>query len=438
MITLFLFFAFLFSTVCAQDVSVHAQSYAKVNLTIGIVGEQNDMLKQIATQLNKNITWSGQFDVQVVPFGEQLSKKRITQLFKENTPLAVFLSVTDKDTIEWRVYDTMRAQMVAGKKYKKRGELVRGWAHNIADNVWPVLTGQQGFFSTKIAFAQTTKGPKGKSIKHIYVADYDGSNKELLVDTPTVNVAPRWNADKNNPLLFYSEYTNTNIRLMVSDTKKRRKAVTNADGVTMLPAFTRDGKKVVYCSSRGDGNCQLYFYKKGKLRRVAFKDKKTGKSLLDGNNISPTISADGKTIYFCSDFQTGRPQIYVYHIRKRKLERLTQGGYCASPSYCEKRNALAYAKIVGGTMQLFVYDLGKKTHTQITKDAGNKEECSWSPCGNYLVFSVEHRDKSRIAMRNLLTKKRIYLTARSDYCCYPAWSSYYAKFPAVSRRQIMS
>ncbi len=287
-------------------------------------------------------------------------------------------------------------------------------------------------FSTKIAFAQTTKGPKNKSIKHIYVADYDGSHKELLIDTPTINVAPRWNADQNNPLLFYSEYTNTNVRLMVSDIQKRRKPVTNADGVTMLPAFTKNGKKVVYCSSRGDGNCQLYFYKKGKLRRVAFKDKKTGKSLLDGNNISPTISADGKTIYFCSDFQTGRPQIYAYHIRNRKLERLTTGGYCASPNYSEKRNAIAYAKIVSGTMQLFIYDLAHKTHTQITHDSGNKEECSWSPCGNYLVFSVENRDKSRIAMHNLLTKKRSYLTAQSSYCCYPAWSSYYAEFPAVS------
>src|SRR5690606_10449380 len=149
------------------------------------------------------------------------------------------------------------------------------------------------------------------------------------------------------------------------------------------------------------------------------------------NNISPTISADGNTIYFCSDFQTGRPQIYVYHIKKKKLERLTTGGYCASPNYSDKRNAVDYAKMDGVAMQIFVYDLTQKIHTQITYDGGNKEECSWSPCGNYLLFSVENNDKSRIAMHNLLTQKRSYLTAQSTYCNYPAWSSYYTEFPAI-------
>lgn len=160
---------------------------------------------------------------------------------------------------------------------------------------------------------------------------------------------------------------------------------------------------------------------------------KVKKSLCDGNNISPSISANGKIIYFCSDFKTGRPQIYSYNLERKEFKRITGGGYCASPSYSNKRNALAYAKMINGAMQLFLYDIKTKLHMQLTSNYGNKEECSWSPCGNYLIFSVERSNTSRIAMLNLLTQKLSYLTPIVDRCSYPAWSSYYAEFPVVLR-----
>ncbi|GAH05844.1 unnamed protein product, partial [marine sediment metagenome] len=77
-----------------------------------------------------------------------------------------------------------------------------------------------------------------KSYKHIYVADYDGSNEQLLVSTPTVNVTPRWNNDPANPLIFYSEHTNENVRLMVADMKGRRRIVSNFDGLNMLSSYS--------------------------------------------------------------------------------------------------------------------------------------------------------------------------------------------------------
>lgn len=105
--------------------------------------------------------WSGQFNISIQLFNGKLSKKKITHLFKENKPLAVFLNYANSETmIEWRVYDTMKARMVKGKKYTKRGNVSHGWAHNIADALWPVLTGQQGFFSTKIAYAKKNQGTK--------------------------------------------------------------------------------------------------------------------------------------------------------------------------------------------------------------------------------------------------------------------------------------
>ena len=260
-------------------------------------------------------------------------------------------------------------------------------------------------------------------LKHIYIADYDGKNEKLLVSTATVNVAPCWNRDQNNPLLFYSEHTNKNVRLVSADMYGRRKIVSNFDGINMLPAFSSDGKRVVFCASRGGGNCQLYYYAQGIFKKLTNNT---------GNNISPTFSEDGKTLFFCSDFETRGPQIYRYSFNSGKMERITHGGYCVSPCYCQHNNKLAYAKMIRGTMQIFLYDLATKKHAQITRDAGNKEECSWSPCGNYLLFAVETGKESRLALLNLISRHQRFITAEGSVCCYPAWSCPYKRFPCVA------
>ena len=85
--------------------------------------------------------------------------------------------------------------------------------------------------------------------------------------------------------------------------------------------------------------------------------------------------------------------------------------------------------MVYGLMQLYVYDSKTKKHRQLTTDAGNKQECAWSPCGNYILFAVDYAYKSRIAFLNLLTQERRFLTAADKSCCYPAWSPCYSQFP---------
>jgi TolB protein len=417
----------------SDSLEVRASSHAKVPLLIGIKGIYDKELEEVGNLLEKDLVFTGQFAVTKKIFDEKLTKKTIQQLFKQSYPIAVFLNYTD-DThaaIEWRVYDTMHAHMITGKKYIKRGDNIVGWAHNLADTVWPILTGQSGFFSTKIAYCKLIPNAKSTSMKHICIADYDGSHEQILVNTPTINIMPRWNKDANKPLLFYSEYTNENVRMVMTDMKGKRHIASNGDGINMLPSFSDDGKNVVYCASHANGTCQLYHQDKNKFRRLKYTDPATNKSLIDGNNISPCLSKDGNTIYFCSDFLIGHPQIYAYDLTKNTLEQITSGGYCASPSYCARTNKLAYTKKINGVMQLCMYDITHKKHSQLTHDASSKDECSWSPCGNYLLVATEHANHHRIANYNLATQTLHYLTAGHEHCDYPAWSPTYSTYPTV-------
>ena len=420
---IFFYFIFLlgrFFSLSAVDLQVQAKKYSKVKFLICTVGKKTAKIKALAQRIQKDFSFTNQFEVSYQHLSVLKNQSDVKRFYSRGFPLVLFVkNAKGRKSIEWRLYDAQCVTMLVGKNYTRRGKNPKEWAHHIADAVWPAVTGQVGFFCTKIAYCKELRRPGKKVLKHVYIADFDGSNESLLVSTSTINVAPRWNRDPDNPLLFYSEHTNTNVRLVMVNMQGHRKVVANFDGINMLPAFSPDGKQVVFCASRGSGHCQLYLYKKGQLKKLTCNN---------GNNISPTFSDDGKTLFYCSDFQNRSPQIYRYSFETNKSEKLTNSGYCVSPSFCDKKNQLAYAKMVSGTMQIFLHDLKTKRHKQLTFDAGNKEECSWSSCGNYLLFAVETQKESRLAMLNLNSNNRQFITAGKSVCCYPSWSGPYSNF----------
>lgn len=401
---------------------VAAQEHAKVKLFLGLINPLKWHGVELAAVLQSDLMFSDQFDVDIGTYQKAPDKKVMKKLHEDGYLLALFLNAKKSDQLEWRLYDTLQGTMVDGKTYTVRGNQLRGWAHNIADSVWPQLTSQEGFFSTKIAYCKDVKMKCGRKVKHICIADFDGTNEQELVNVPTITVAPRWNHDTNKPLLFYSEFTNSNVRLMTVDMQKTRRIASNFEGINMVPSFSADGSKGVYCASRGDGTCQLYYFAKGVFKKLTNNK---------GVNVSPTMSGDGKEIYFASDFEANRPQIYKYSVDTCALDRLTHDAYCATPALNEKQHTLAYTKKVGAEMQVFLLDLQTMEHKQLTSDAGTKQECAWSPCGNYLLYSIEKGNSSRIVMHNMITNSKKYLTDEKAFVSYPTWSPVYHQFPVI-------
>jgi Tol biopolymer transport system component len=89
--------------------------------------------------------------------------------------------------------------------------------------------------------------------------------------------------------------------------------------------------------------------------------------------------------------------------------------------------------MIQGTMQIMVYDCVTKTHTQLTKNGGNKHEASWSPCGTQLLFAHEVPGKnSQLCILSLLTNKTKPITNTHDICSYPHWAPMYQTFPVIT------
>lgn len=406
----------------ALSIDISAQHHEKTKIALAMIGEKEENAVALSGLLKKALEFKDQCAVAIY-FLPALLPKQEALAFKHKGYNYLLFIENYNDHYIWHLFDIDEAHIKKSKKVAKHQHALRATAYALADSVWGTLTGEPPIFSTKLAYTKEILAHKGLHYTHIYIADYDGSNERLLVQTPTINIAPRWNKDANRPLLFYSENTNTNMRMMAVDMHNKKIVASNFDGLNMLPAFSPDGTSVAYCATRGSGNCQIYHWAHKKIKKITNNE---------GNNFAPAFSDDGKTIYFSSDFESGKPQVYALDLTTSGLKRITQDGYCVSPSYSAQRNRLAYAKMVRGVMQLFTYDMATQEHTQLTFDAAQKEECSWSACGNFLLCPVDTGKVSRIALFNVNTYNYKFLTDEKSRCAAPALSGIYNQYPIIS------
>jgi TolB protein len=416
---------------------VNARQFKKMSILIGLLKADKDATV-VSEQVKKDLEFTGQFSVDIETVDALSSKNQVRQWFEKGYPLVVYLQPSSSG-YEWHLYDTTTANMINGKKVAKLGSSKRGWAHALADELWPALTGTPGFFSTKVVYGKEVCRRGRNCKKYIYIrdaTDTEGGSEELLVASPTISVSPRWNRDLQNPMVLYSEYTKTNVRLIAVNMKGKRKVVSDFEGVNMQVSYSPEGKEVVYCLSRAPHashrphlTSQLYHYFFDPYSQQACFKRLTSNA---GNNFAPCWGPDN-TLFFASDAsKNGQPNICWYDFKNKKTAWLTQDGYATSPSYNPSSNKLVYTKMVNKIMQLFEFDVTTQQHRQLTSDPSNKDDCSWSPCGNLISYSAEVKGKSRLAVFNLLTKEQLFITSEGEDCSYPSWSPKYAQMPVIA------
>ena len=399
-----------------------------LGLLIAVCPEDDKSLMEVAQLLKQNLQRSDQFRVVIRACELPTTTVALKKGLDKNYPLTLFLSQAD-DTIEWRLYDVHDGAIIKGKRCKKRGSLLHGYADNLADELWPVLTKQPSSFTSKIAYVKR-KGASGKKPSSVVcIAHSDGTHEQELIKTPGTYVSLYWHQDKEHPCLFCSEFTRFNVRFISVGLNGSKRVVLNVEGTCVGISVAHKKNKAVYCRS---GNIWHYGYDP--------KEKKSLHSVLianEGKNVSPTLLENGDVI-FCSDARSLKkgypkatgPQICLY--KDGAIELLTDEGYNVGPSYCPSADKIAYSKKIDGLMQLCILDRKTKKEEQVTFDAGNKVDCCWSPCGNYLLFCYKQGSEKRIAVMHVALKKRTFLTSADEYCTCPSWSPVYETLPVVA------
>jgi Tol biopolymer transport system component len=403
------------------EFSVGAKNHAAMPLIVAVFGKDQAKIEPLVVQLIKDLEFSKQFKVKLVKLHDDILKKESLQnLAKNNAPLAIFINTIADQTanFEWRLYDLLDLKMLLGKKVTYQGDYTHA-AHMIANKIWQQLMGCPGYFNSVIVACKKNKENK-KNYQYIYVFHPTNgtSDKKMVVDAHTFSFAPRWHPKKR--LLYYSQNTPKNVRLMAIDHYGRKSIVTNFDGLNLTPAISPKGQIVVSLSS---GGCEkLYRYEFDPVHKL-----NKFIAITDGrmHAISPSFIDEDKLVFCAIDAVYKLPRIAIMNLSQKTATFLTGRAFCVSPVYCKPKNKIAYCKRVHGVQQIFCYDLKNGEHQQITNSGGDKDDCSWSPCGNYLVFTEDRGKESRIALWNMLNSTQSYLSPKGEAWSFPAWSPCY-------------
>jgi len=326
--------------------------------------------------------------------------------------------VDEKLRVEFRLWDVLAAKEMLALAFTTVPTNWRRVGHIITDKVYERLTGEKGYFDTRIIYV-SEKGPKTKRIKKLAIMDQDGYNLKYLTLGNELVLTPRFNP--TNQMVTYLSYFRNLPRVYLLDIETgEQEVVGDFPGMTFAPRFSPDGKKIIM-SFAMDGNSDIYTM--DLENRVV--ERITNHPSID---TSPSYSPDGKYIAFNSD-RSKFQQIYVMKSDGSNVKRISFGkGLYGTPAWSPRGDLIAFTKLHKGKFYIGVMRTDGSGERLLTENF-YQEAPSWSPNGRVLIFYRETKtdekgegftaklwsiDLTGYNERQVLTK-----TDASD----PSWSS---------------
>jgi len=289
----------------------------------------------------------------------------------------------DKLRAEFRLWDVIAAKEMVALAFSTTPDNWRRVAHIISDKIYQRLTGEEGYFDTRIIYVSET-GPKTERYKKLAIMDQDGANVKYLTLGNELVLTPRFSP--TNQLVTYLSYFRNMPRVYLLDIETGvQEVVGDFPGMTFAPRFSPDGKKIIMSFAQ-DGNSDIYTM--NLENRVV--EKITDHTSID---TSPSYSPDGKYICFNSD-RSGLQQIYVMRSDGSNVKRITFGkGLYGTPVWSPRGDLIAFTKVHKGKFYIGVMRPDGSGERLLTENF-YQEAPSWSPNGRVLIFYRETKSDS--------------------------------------------
>jgi len=313
---------------------------------------------------------------------------------------------------EFRLWDVFGATQLAGQQYFSIPDNFRRIAHIISDQIYERLTGEKGYFDSRIVFVDET-GSKERRIKRLTMMDQDGAGVRYLTNGGDLVLTPRFSPSSQE--ITYMSFGQGEPRVYLFNTEtQQREIVGNFPGMTFSPRFTPDGQRVIMSLQQG-GNSNLFVMD---LRSKAT-TRLTDTAAID---TAPCYSPDGSRICFESD-RGGRPQIYIMSASGGPAQRISFGdGSYSTPVWSPRGDLIAFTKQGQGNFAIGIMGIDGKAERILTEGYHN-EGPTFAPNGRVVMF---FRDPGGNAGPSLFT---IDITGRNElkvptpsFASDPAWS----------------
>ncbi len=290
----------------------------------------------------------------------------------------------EKLRVEFRLWDVLAGKEILALAFTTVPKNWRRVGHIISDKIYERLTGEKGYFDTRIIYV-AEQGPKTKRIKKLAIMDQDGFNTKYLTLGNELVLTPRFNP--TNQMVTYLSYFKNLPRVYLLDIETGiQEVVGDFPGMTFAPRFSPDGKKIIMSFAK-DGNSEI-FTMELETRLV---ERITNHPSID---TSPSYSPDGKYITFNSD-RSGFQQIYTMKSDGTNVKRISFGkGLYGTPVWSPRGDLIAFTKLHKGKFYIGVMRTDGKGERLLTENY-YQEAPSWSPNGRVLIFYRETKSDDK-------------------------------------------
>ncbi|PWB84178.1 MAG: Tol-Pal system beta propeller repeat protein TolB [Methylocystaceae bacterium] len=312
---------------------------------------------------------------------------------------------------EFRLFDVTTGEQAAGQQYVTDSANTRRVAHLVSDAVFTRVTGEKGFFDTRVVFVDES-GPKERRRKRLAIMDQDGANVRYLTRGDELVVTPRFSPSSQD--VTYMSFGSSDPKVLLLNIESgQREIVGNFPGMTFSPRFSPDGQKIIMSLSQGSST-NLYSMD---LRS------RTTTRLTDTNAIdtSPSYAPNGGEVVFESD-RGGSQQIYVMGANGGGAKRISFGaGHYSTPVWSPKGDYIAFTKQSNGSFSIGVMKPDGSGERILTEGFHN-EGPTWAPNGLFLMFFRDPggQSGSKIHMVDVFGRAEFQVPTPS-YGSDPAW-----------------
>ncbi|WP_237154408.1 Tol-Pal system beta propeller repeat protein TolB [Oryzibacter oryziterrae] len=276
---------------------------------------------------------------------------------------------------DFRLWDVFGSTQLTGQQFSTTPDNWRRIAHIIADAIYQRLTGESGYFDTRIVFVDES-GPKGNRVKRLAIMDQDGANVRYLTNGKDLVLTPRFSPTSQQ--VTYMSFGVADPRVYLLDIGSgSRQLVGNFPNMTFSPRFSPDGGRVVM-SLEDNGNANIYSMGLGGGGVTRLTD-------TQAIDTSPSYSPDGSQIVFESD-RGGNQQLYVMSAGGGGAQRISFGqGRYSTPVWSPRGDLIAFTKQIGGRFAIGVMKPDGSGERILTEGFHN-EGPTWAPNGRVIMF----------------------------------------------------
>jgi TolB protein len=295
--------------------------------------------------------------------------------------------------------NALTGQALGSRHFSANPANLRAAAHQISDFVYEKIVGTRGAFATRIAYVAVNGAPPAQHFQ-LFVADADGENPQIVLDSHQPIMSPAWSGD--GQWLAYVSFENRVAAIVVQQLRSgERRVVSARAGVNGAPAWSPDGRRLALTLSGSGGNLDIYVLELATqaLTRI------TDDPAID---TEPEWSADGSRLYFTSD-RSGGPQIYATEVAEHQhVQRVTFGSsYNARPRLSPDGRSLAFVSREGSDFRIGLQDLASGAVRVLTRGSLD-ESPSFAPNGMSLIYAgreAGHGTLATVAVDGLVSQR---------------------------------